>query len=143
MPDSSGHYHLEDIPDSEFEINVDVVVIAIGSGPNRVLLESVEGLELGNKGFIAVNDSTSKTSFYNVYAGGETVSGTSVNLQWTCVEDPDGGFDIQISRDGGQSYVETGTAAPGARTYSWDTTIGSPLDYPNGDTSPVLLRISW
>jgi len=68
--------------------------------------------------------------------GGEMVSGTSVPISWNIANAVT--LDVQISRDGGQSYVVEASGLPGATTsYSWDTTTsgtyGPGIDFPNGD----------
>lgn len=67
--------------------------------------------------------------------GGETFSGTE-SITWTIANANT--IDIQISRDGGQSYVVEATGLPGTQTsYNWNTatsgTYGPGLDFPNGD----------
>ncbi len=76
-PDSSGRRRPIEIPDSFFDIEVDVVVVAIGTGPSRVLLESAEELKLNKWGYIEVDEQTCKTSINNVYAGGDIVTGSA------------------------------------------------------------------
>jgi hypothetical protein len=65
--------------------------------------------------------------------GGETVSGV-VNIQWSYGAAAPLTVNIQISRDGGQSYVEVATGLPALpANWNWDTTTGTPLDFPNGE----------
>jgi glutamate synthase (NADPH/NADH) small chain len=76
-PDSSGRRRPVEIPGSEFEIDADVVVIAIGTGPSRLLLENTQNLKLNEKGYIQIDKDTGLTSIEDVYAGGDIVTGSA------------------------------------------------------------------
>ena len=73
-PDASGRRSPVEIPGSEFEIEVDEVVMSLGTVPNPMLAHSIKGLETNRKGCI-VADETGKTSRPGVFAGGDVVSG--------------------------------------------------------------------
>ena len=75
-PDSSGRRRPVAIEGSEFDIEMDTVVIAIGNGPNPLLLNTVEGLELNKWGNI-VADEDGKTSVEDIFAGGDIVTGAA------------------------------------------------------------------
>lgn len=75
-PDAGGRRRPVAIPGSEFELPVDMVVMAIGQGPNPLLLEATQGLELNKWGNI-VADEHGKTSLEGVYAGGDIVTGAA------------------------------------------------------------------
>lgn len=64
------------IEGSEFELSIDMVVIAIGQGPNPLLLEKTKGLELNNYGNI-ITDEKGHTSLKGVFAGGDIVTGAA------------------------------------------------------------------
>ncbi|MEA3507064.1 MAG: NADPH-dependent glutamate synthase [Elusimicrobiota bacterium] len=74
-PDESGRRRPLPVEGSEYDIDVDVVVMAIGTGPNRVLLESTPGLELNKWGYITTDEETGMTNIDRVYAGGDIVTG--------------------------------------------------------------------
>ena len=76
-PDASGRRSPVPIPGSEFEIEVDTVVVAIGQGPNPLVTQSTEGLELNKRGNIVVNEETLETSIPGVFAGGDIVTGAA------------------------------------------------------------------
>ncbi len=76
-PDSSGRRRPVEIPDSEFQFSVDNVIVAIGQGPNPVLLRNSSGLTLNKKGYIQVDPETLATSIPGVYAGGDIVTGAA------------------------------------------------------------------
>jgi glutamate synthase (NADPH/NADH) small chain len=76
-PDESGRKRPVEIPGSEFEMDVDVVVMAIGTGPNRVLLEATPRLSLNKWGYIEIDGETGKTSIDRMYAGGDIVTGSA------------------------------------------------------------------
>ena len=64
------------IPGSEFTLDVDTVVIAIGTSPNPLIKSTTRGLEVNRKGGIVVNEE-GLTSHQNVYAGGDAVTGAA------------------------------------------------------------------
>ncbi|MGM0567793.1 MAG: NADPH-dependent glutamate synthase [Elusimicrobiota bacterium] len=76
-PDSSGRRRPVEIPGSEFQIDAGVVVMAIGTAPNRVLLESAPELKLNQWGYIETDENTGRTSIPGVYAGGDIVTGSA------------------------------------------------------------------
>lgn len=76
-PDESGRRRPVAIPGSEFELEVDTVVVAIGQGPNPLVTQSTEGLELNKWGNIVVNEETLETSIPGVFAGGDIVTGAA------------------------------------------------------------------
>lgn len=73
-PDASGRRRPVPIPGAEVEMPVDLVIVSIGVSPNPILPQSVEGLDLGKKGTIAVDDSM-QSSIPCLYAGGDIVRG--------------------------------------------------------------------
>lgn len=75
-PDESGRRSPVEKPDSEFIVDVDCVVMAVGNTPNPLLPANTEGLNTDSKGRIIVNDN-SETSKKSVYAGGDAVSGAA------------------------------------------------------------------
>jgi len=75
-PDESGRRRPVAIAGSEFEISVDTVICAIGNGPNPLLLDSISGLSLNKRGYIAA-DEKSQTSVEDIFAGGDIVTGSA------------------------------------------------------------------
>lgn len=75
-PDASGRRRPVEIPGSEFELDVDTVVISIGTTPNPLIKSTTDGLEVTKKGGIIVDD-TGKTTRDKVYAGGDAVTGAA------------------------------------------------------------------
>lgn len=76
-PDASGRRRPVPIEGSEFLIDVDVVVIAIGQGPNPLVPSTTPGLETNKWGNIIADDETGLTSLEAVYAGGDIVTGAA------------------------------------------------------------------
>ncbi|MFQ6068623.1 MAG: NADPH-dependent glutamate synthase [Candidatus Bathyarchaeia archaeon] len=74
-PDESGRRRPIPIKGSEFIMNVDTVVIAIGRTPNPIIQLTTKGLETTKWGTIVVDEKTGKTSLEGVYAGGDIVTG--------------------------------------------------------------------
>ena len=76
-PDESGRRRPVPIPGSEFILEVDTVVMAIGQGPNPVVVEGVKEIRRGKKGEILVNPETLMTDLPGVFAGGDVIHGGS------------------------------------------------------------------
>lgn len=77
QPDESGRRRPVEIPDSEFVMDAENVIVAIGQTPNPLLKNATEGLELNRRGCIQVDEVTMETSIENVYAGGDAVTGAA------------------------------------------------------------------
>ena len=76
-PDENGRRRPVEIPDSEFILDVDTVVISIGTSPNPLIKSTTDGLEVNRRGGIIVNEDTGATSKIGVYAGGDAVTGAA------------------------------------------------------------------
>ena len=76
-PDASGRRSPVEVPGSEFVLDVDCVIIAIGTSPNPLIKSTTEGLAVNRKGGIVVEESTGLTSREGVYAGGDAVTGAA------------------------------------------------------------------
>jgi glutamate synthase (NADPH/NADH) small chain len=76
-PDESGRRRPVPIEGSEFRIDVDIVIVAVGTGANTLVPESAEGLETNRRGYIVTDSETGKTSLEGVYAGGDIVTGSA------------------------------------------------------------------
>ena len=76
-PDASGRRSPVVIPDSEFELECDAVIMSIGTSPNPLIKSTTEGLEVNRRGGIVVAEETGKTSLDGVYAGGDAVTGAA------------------------------------------------------------------
>ena len=74
-PDDSGRRRPVPIKDSEYIINVDMVVISIGNGSNPLIKQTTPDIDTSRKGTLVVNEETMKTSKDKVYAGGDIVTG--------------------------------------------------------------------
>ena len=75
-PDEKGRRRPVEIPGSEFTIEADCVIMALGTSPNPLIKNTTEGLEVNARGGI-VTDEHGKTSVYSVYAGGDAVTGAA------------------------------------------------------------------
>ena len=75
-PDDSGRRRPVPIEGSEFQIELDTVIMAIGNGSNPLIQQATPGLEFNKWGNIVV-DENCKTSMEGVYAGGDIVSGAA------------------------------------------------------------------
>ena len=75
-PDEKGRRRPVTIPDSEFTIDVDTVIMSIGTSPNPLIKSTTDGLEVNRHGGIVVNED-GLTSRDAVYAGGDAVTGAA------------------------------------------------------------------
>jgi len=76
-PDSSGRRKPIPIPGSEFKMDCDCVIVAIGNGPNPLVPQTTPGLETHKKGLIVADEATAKTTKKGVFAGGDIVTGAA------------------------------------------------------------------
>jgi len=76
-PDASGRRRPVQIPGSEFELEVDTVISAIGTSPNPLIVRTTPGLETTRHGAVVAEEETGKTSREGVYAGGDIASGAA------------------------------------------------------------------
>ena len=76
-PDESGRRRPLPIKGSEFDLECDLVIIAVGAGANPLLTKSTEGLDLNKWGYIITEEETGKTSKKGVWAGGDIVTGSA------------------------------------------------------------------
>ncbi|MEG1683631.1 MAG: NADPH-dependent glutamate synthase, partial [Oscillospiraceae bacterium] len=75
-PDASGRRRPIEKAGSEFELDVDCVIMALGTSPNPLIKSTTKGLEINKKGGIIVNEE-GLTSREGVYAGGDAVTGAA------------------------------------------------------------------
>ncbi len=76
-PDASGRRRPVEIKGSNFVLDVDVVIVAIGQGPNPILTQSTPELKLRKSGNIEADLETGKTSMEGIFAGGDIVTGAA------------------------------------------------------------------
>ncbi|OGP91745.1 MAG: glutamate synthase (NADPH), homotetrameric [Deltaproteobacteria bacterium RBG_16_54_18] len=76
-PDESGRRRPVPKKDSNFILDVDLVVVSIGTGANPIITGTVPNLELNKWGYIVADPETGKTSREGVYAGGDIVTGSA------------------------------------------------------------------
>ena len=75
-PDESGRRSPVPIPGSEFEIETDTVIMALGTSPNPLIAKTTAGLETGRRG-VLVADENGATTRAGIFAGGDAVSGAA------------------------------------------------------------------
>ena len=75
-PDASGRRRPIEKPGSEFDLDVDCVIMSLGTSPNPLIKSTTQGLEINKKGGIIVNED-GLTSRESVYAGGDAVTGAA------------------------------------------------------------------
>lgn len=75
-PDASGRRRPVEIPGSEFVLDVDTVIMALGTSPNPLIRSTTPGLETNRKGCLLVNEDE-MTTREGVFAGGDAVTGAA------------------------------------------------------------------
>ena len=76
-PDASGRRRPVPLEGSEFELECDLVIVAVGTGANPILTQSTDGLSLNKWGYIQADEKTAKTTKKGVWAGGDIVTGSA------------------------------------------------------------------
>ena len=76
-PDESGRRSPVEIPGSEFVIDVDTVIMSLGTSPNPLISSTTKGLETNKRRCIVAEEETGKTTKDKVYAGGDAVTGAA------------------------------------------------------------------
>ena len=76
-PDASGRRRPVPVEGSEFELEMDTVIIAIGTGPNPIIAHTTPGLETTKRGNIVADEESCATSKPGVFAGGDIVPGAA------------------------------------------------------------------
>ena len=76
-PDASGRRRPVEVPGSEFVLDVDTVIMSLGTTPNPLIRSTTPGLETNRKGCLVVHEDTMETTRPHVYAGGDAVTGAA------------------------------------------------------------------
>ncbi len=76
-PDATGRRRPVEVADTEFVLDVDCVIMSIGTSPNPLIKSTTAGLEVNSRGGIIVTEETGETSRPGVYAGGDAVTGAA------------------------------------------------------------------
>ena len=76
-PDASGRRKPVEIPGSEFTLDLDTVIMALGTSPNPLISATTEGLEMNKWKCIVAEEEFGKTTKEGVYAGGDAVTGAA------------------------------------------------------------------
>ncbi len=76
-PDASGRRRPVEVPGSEFVIDVDTVIMSLGTSPNPLISSTTEGLEVNKWKCIVADEEFGKTTKEGVYAGGDAVTGAA------------------------------------------------------------------
>lgn len=76
-PDESGRRVPKEVPGSNFFLDVDIVIMALGTSPNPLIRSTTPGLETNRRGCLVVNEETMQTSREGIYAGGDAVTGAA------------------------------------------------------------------
>ena len=76
-PDASGRRRPVEVPGSEFEMELDTVIMSLGTSPNPLISSTTEGLETNKWKCIVADEEFGKTSKEGVFAGGDAVTGAA------------------------------------------------------------------
>lgn len=76
-PDASGRRRPVPVEGSNYVLEVDTVVMSIGTSPNPLIRSTTKGLETNQKGCLVVNEETNQTTREGIYAGGDAVTGAA------------------------------------------------------------------
>ena len=76
-PDASGRRRPVEVPGSEFVLDVDTVIMSLGTSPNPLISSTTIGLDVNKRKCIIADEETGKTSKDGVYAGGDAVTGAA------------------------------------------------------------------
>ena len=76
-PDASGRRRPVEIPGSEFELEVDTVIMSLGTSPNPLISSTTIGLDTNRRKCIVADEETGQTSKEGVFAGGDAVTGAA------------------------------------------------------------------
>ena len=76
-PDASGRRRPVEIPGSEFTLELDTVIMALGTSPNQLISSTTEGLETNKRKCIVASEENGQTSKAAVFAGGDAVTGAA------------------------------------------------------------------
>jgi glutamate synthase (NADPH/NADH) small chain len=76
-PDASGRRSPVEIPGSEFVLDVDTVIMALGTSPNPLIRSTTPGLEANKRGCLVVGEDSVSTTREGVFAGGDAVTGAA------------------------------------------------------------------
>ena len=76
-PEASGRRRPVEIPDSEFVMDVDCVIMSLGTSPNPLISSTTSGLDINNRKCIIADEEHGKTTKEAVYAGGDAVTGAA------------------------------------------------------------------
>ena len=79
-PDASGRRRPVEIPGSEYDMDVDTVIMSLGTSPNPLISSTTKGLEINKRRCIVAEEETGKTSKDGVYAGGDAVTGAATDI---------------------------------------------------------------
>ena len=76
-PDESGRRSPQPVAGSEFDIDVDTVIMSLGTSPNPLISMTTKGLDTNKRKCIVAEETTGKTTREGVYAGGDAVTGAA------------------------------------------------------------------
>lgn len=76
-PDASGRRQPVEVEGSDFELELDTVIMSLGTSPNPLIVSTTKGLEANRRGCIVATEETGCTGKEGVFAGGDAVTGAA------------------------------------------------------------------
>lgn len=76
-PDESGRRSPVEVPGSEFELELDTVIMSLGTSPNPLISSTTDGLDINRRKCIVADENNGQTSKIGVFAGGDAVTGAA------------------------------------------------------------------
>ena len=76
-PDASGRRSPVEVPGSEFEMELDTVIMSLGTSPNPLISSTTKGLDINKRKCIIADENNGQTSKIGVFAGGDAVTGAA------------------------------------------------------------------
>ena len=76
-PDASGRRKPVEVKGSEFIMDIDSVIMSLGTSPNPMIARATDNLQINKRGCLIVEEDTGKTTKDSVYAGGDAVTGAA------------------------------------------------------------------
>ena len=76
-PDASGRRSPVEIEGSEYVLDCDMIIMALGTSPNPLIASTTKGLEVNRRGCLVIEEETAQTTREGVYAGGDAVTGAA------------------------------------------------------------------
>ena len=142
-PDASGRRRPIEKQGSEFELDVDTVIMSLGTSPNPLIRSTTPGLETNKHGCIVTEGDEGKTSREGVYAGGDAVTGAATVIKpWVPVRQPPRPWTSTSRTNNLDSWLPYSGSSAG-RWHSQTEAVRDSADIPLWSVGFLLYPISY